>query len=360
MKKNIAKYLEILSLILLIFSTVFIVVNIINEIISYTFTQGIPLQTIIFIHVVIYLLVISLIVLVLIYLNKYQKQKNQISLCKSLLTLLMKHKIISIFISVVLLLIISILFIVNTQDLFIFYPNYYDGAEQILIETDKYKKIVIETNGTRLDGWFNYIDDNAYTIIYFGGNAQSSAIFFAEQNSANWDEFGEYNFVMVDYPGYGLSNGIPNEESIFSMSLTVFDYVSNLENINQQKIIVMGFSLGTGVATYVSENREFSKLILISPYTSMLDVFNSKVPIFYGFMENYFNNKFDSFSRINEINEDTLIIYSKSDEVIDYSFSETLGNALIDCQLYSVDNESHNSILYTNEVVVRIKDFITS
>lgn len=50
-----------------------------------------------------------------------------------------------------------------------------------------------------------------------------------------------FNFIMIDYPGYGLSTGQPNEESIFEMSTIVFDYVQQHELIDRDKIPVMGY-----------------------------------------------------------------------------------------------------------------------
>jgi hypothetical protein len=359
MEKRISISLEILSTTMLFLSIGFYFQSIINAMKNYSVTQGIGLDLIILIYSIVLVIVVLLLVLALVFITRYQKQHKLFSCTTYMISSIKKHKIISSISILLTLIIISLLLVINLQDSFIYYPSYSQGAENILKELDEYSKVEIESdNGDKYSGWFKMKDPNAYTIIYFGGNAQSSAMFFSQQNSNDWEAFNDYNFLMIDYPGYGLSDGKPSELGIYEMSLTVFDYVMGLSEIDNSKIIVLGYSLGTGVATYVAQNRDFYELILIAPFTSMIDIFNTKFPIFYGPLTSLISNKFDSLDRASEINEKTLIIYSLDDEVINSYLSAKISDEVIDSTILVLDNIHHNDFFYQELVLSEIDSFI--
>ena len=108
-------------------------------------------------------------------------------------------------------------------------------------------------------------------IIYFGGNMQSSDNFFFQMHeSNNWGMFADHNFLMIDYPGYGYSSGTTNYNNIIKATDSIYQFVKESSYYGNNKIIIMGFSLGTGVATYVASSHNTDGLILIAPYNNCL------------------------------------------------------------------------------------------
>ena len=359
MKKNKILIIEIIIWLLIIVLIGLYINILISEIKGYDVTQGMGLDLIILIHTIIFIIFLILFTVLFSFIYKYQKRNDINGIFNNTFKFIKSHRLLSISIFFISFIFIFLFITIAIQDSLLYYPNHSYGTEEILNDLGSYEKIHINSeDGKNYSGWGKIDDNLEYTIVYFGGNAQSSAVFFAEQNFLEWQKLKNYNVIMVDYPGYGISSGTPNEEDIYDMALTVFDYVYNLERIDNTKIIVMGFSLGSGVATYVAQNRDFHKLILIAPYSSMIDVFNSKLPVFYGPFKSLLKNEFNSSLRAEEITEDSLIIYSNSDDVIPPKLSSKLVNAFNKSQVYIIDGLNHNEILSDPEVQELIYSFI--
>ena len=121
----------------------------------------------------------------------------------------------------------------------------------------------------------------------------------------------------------------------------------------------MGFSLGTGVASYVSENRDFSQLVLIAPYSSMVDVINTRFPIAYGPMKHFIKNQYMTKDRVENMNEDTLIIASNDDEIINIKISKKLIALLPDAEVHILNTYSHNQLGNNTETETLVENFLT-
>lgn len=166
------------------------------------------------------------------------------------------------------------------------------------------------------------------------------------------------NFIMVDYPGYCLSSHIPNEYTIRRMALNTYDHISNMDVVKDTKIIVMGFSLGTGVASYVAANRDIYKVVLYAPYTSILDVVNTVHPIFYGPMKYIWRSPFYNKEILSKISCPTLVIYSTHDKVIKPSISKNTLNYLKNSKVVQLRYYEHNELTSSKEALFMMNLFI--
>jgi pimeloyl-ACP methyl ester carboxylesterase len=72
----------------------------------------------------------------------------------------------------------------------------------------------------------------------------------------------------MHYRGYGGSTGRPTEAALFADSLALFDHVS----ADHPRITVVGRSLGSGVAAYLASRRPVSRLVLVTPFDSVLEI----------------------------------------------------------------------------------------
>jgi hypothetical protein len=94
----------------------------------------------------------------------------------------------------------------------------------------------------------NNFERNKSLIIYFGGNADevSGMVPF-------YKRFPEWSLLLVNYRGYGISTGKPSQAALCSDALILFDTIT--KNLFPQIVIVMGRSLGTGVAVHLAAHR---------------------------------------------------------------------------------------------------------
>jgi len=146
----------------------------------------------------------------------------------------------------------------------------------------------------------------AKAIIYFGGNGEDVSrdlpIFSAQ--------FPDYALYFLHYRGYGGSTGSPSETSFAADALALFDRVY----AEHSDVVVMGRSLGTGVAVRLASQRPASRLILITPYDSIQAIAEqrySSFPVRWLLLD-----KFESWRYAPLIKAPTLLIKAEHDEVI--------------------------------------------
>jgi uncharacterized protein len=129
----------------------------------------------------------------------------------------------------------------------------------------------IARNGVMLNGWLvNIGQPNA--VLYFGGNAER--IEDRRRDFSRW--FPQASTYLVPYRGYGASEGKPTEADILDDALAVFDQVQARQP--DARIVVIGRSLGSAVASYVASKRPVAKLVLVTPFDSMSNVAQSHYP----------------------------------------------------------------------------------
>ena len=111
-------------------------------------------------------------------------------------------------------------------------------------------------------------------VLYFAGNAEEQTGFFL------WspNELRNYTVAGVDYRGYGGSGGKPSEAALKADALAVYDALA--EKLGPGgRIVVMGRSLGSGLAASVAANRPVAGVILVTPYDSLAAVGQASHPL---------------------------------------------------------------------------------
>lgn len=164
--------------------------------------------------------------------------------------------------------------------------------------------------------------DQKKALIYFGGNAESayfSALYLKDRLKDRLkDELKDsdigYDIYVLNYRGYSGSHGKPSEKAIFSDALTLFDSISE----KYSSISLMGRSLGTGVACYMASKRVVEKLILVTPYDSLLNIAQARFPIYP--MSILLWDRFDSQAYVRDcvknIKSGIMIVMVKNDSII--------------------------------------------
>ena len=248
------------------------------------------------------------------------------------------------------------------QNLLLYYPDNSEGSAYYLRQRESFQEIKIEGDNVQYGGWlYKSPEGSENTIIYFGGNAESSANTLCGYDFEEWWEtFQNYNFLMVDYPGYGLSQGETTKENLLKMAQETFRFVEKNDDLNQE-IVVMGYSLGTGIASYIASEYPVDKLILLAPYDKMENVYNEYVNIFHGPLKYLVRNDYDSMACAREIALRPLIIASKADEVIPYELSATLAEGFSNgAEFMTLEGVSHSDFMYQKNVRDKIETFLNS
>lgn len=209
------------------------------------------------------------------------------------------------------------------------------------------------------------IRENVPVVIPFLGQIQRQEEFQFYMPS---DLIGKVHIVAINYPGYAESEGTPSEASLFAMAERTYDWVK--ENIPHSRVYVMGYSLGTGVAAYLSSRRKIDGLTLVTPYSSMLDVVHHNFSsLERSVLEQHLRHKFDSVTYLTDETNHTpcYIIRAEKDAVIPRELTRVLskelrikgtrfGNVVIPHASHMFETSSQKDLL-ADQIGISIKTF---
>ncbi len=223
---------------------------------------------------------------------------------------------------------------------------YQPAAETSGAEADEMR---IETGGVSLKIW--HINPRlSKAIIYFGGNAEN-----VYWNVPVFKEiFSDYSVYLVNYRGYGGSSGSPSETALLADAVSIFDRLES----KHESISLIGRSLGTGVATYLASVRQVEKMVLVTPFDSLVSVAKRGYPIFP--VSLFLKDRYDSYGRAALIKSTTLVILAENDEIILRESSDRLISAFksTDVLVEMIDDATHNSIGNTSIYLKLLNDFL--
>jgi uncharacterized protein len=214
-------------------------------------------------------------------------------------------------------------------------PRSLGPTESAFVLTSNNEKIVVSTRP--LSG--------KKALIYFPGNTEDPS----SQLAKFAQEFPDRAVYLMHYRGYSGSTGKPTQEGLFKDALALYDLISK----THPEIMVIGRSLGSGIATFLASQKDVERLVLVTPYASVLGVAEKQfswLPI-----KLLLKDPFESISYAARIKAKTLVLVAQSDNVIPRWSTDELIRSLPQ-ELVStlvLDGTDHNSIAqhanyYTN------------
>jgi fermentation-respiration switch protein FrsA (DUF1100 family) len=184
----------------------------------------------------------------------------------------------------------------------------FSEAEEHILTTDDGEKVIV---------WHVPAKPGHAVVLYFHGNGDFLAGFFGRFRDIIADGTG---IVALSYRGYAGSSGHPSEQGLLRDAAASYAFTS--ARYSADRIVVWGFSLGTGVAVALAADRPVGKLILEAPYTSLADVGASAFPIFP--VRLVMKDPFRSDERIARVTAPLLIMHGALDATIPIVFGERL------------------------------------
>lgn len=224
------------------------------------------------------------------------------------------------------LLIAALLFVFQRK--LIYYPVPVDPAFRA-------DEIIIENTGIELHGWVLH-PGRAHALIYFGGNSEPITARREYFDSL----FADYSVYLVNYRGYGNSQGQPSETALFADALAIYDGIRP----RHESISAYGRSLGSGVAVYLAARRPVDRLILLTPYDSIAAVAQSAYPLFP--VDFLIRDRFDSAALAAQIDGPVLIASAELDRVIGLQHTLALRHNFIRAEVdyVQIEGAAHNDI----------------
>ena len=143
-------------------------------------------------------------------------------------------------------------------------------------------------------------------LVYFGGQGDDVGGNLSDFDAA----FPDRAVYLVNYRGYGGSSGVAREAALISDAEVVYDWVA----ARHTRIVAMGRSLGTGVATGLASRRPVVGLVLVTPYDSIANVASDRYPWLP--VRLLIKDSYDSAARIGQVRAPVLVLIAGDDESI--------------------------------------------
>jgi len=219
---------------------------------------------------------------------------------------------------------------------------------------DGTEKLRFVASGHVLEGWVYRQPESSSDIVllYFGGNAENVGDLFPIMKGLDVAEVVAYN-----YRGYGNSEGKAGQKALFADALAIFDLVAIQALMSEQRVVVMGRSLGSAVAGHVAVNRDPAGLILVTPLSSVRKIAASQMPWLP--MEHVLLHPLDLNVLADRIQAPVLAVVALDDQVIPNDHSlETYRGIKSDKRLVEVSGFGHGDIFHSDAVVSEINLFL--
>jgi fermentation-respiration switch protein FrsA (DUF1100 family) len=253
------------------------------------------------------------------------------------------------------LLIINLFIVPFLEPGMIYFPTKEIGKSPASIGIE-YEDVYLETtDGIKINGWFIENKASDKVILHFHGNGGNlsnrlAIIQFLYNLPAN--------IFIIDYHGYGKSQGKPSEKNLYLDAKAAYDFLVKKKKFPPSHVIVSGSSLGGGVATELASREKIGGLILLRTFTAIPDMAPRSNPL-YRWPIVWIRSKYDNIGKIGKIDIPVLIVHSKKDEIIPYQMSVRLfEKANQPKKLILFEEGGHNNLIASPEYIMSLKKML--
>ncbi|HLG22461.1 MAG TPA: alpha/beta hydrolase [Candidatus Manganitrophaceae bacterium] len=258
------------------------------------------------------------------------------------------------------LLLLSSLFLLSgcrMEKSFIFFPE----KEIVATPSDaglSFEDLTITaSDGVKINGWWIPFPASRTTLLWFHGNAGNLS--GRVDSLSRLHRKVQVNILMIDYREYGRSEGTVSELGTYLDALAAYDTLLARNDIDPQKIVAFGQSLGAAVATELALRRDLQGLILEAPFASIREM--ARVVFPYLPIGRFLSTRYDILSKIGKIKTPLLVLHGDQDEIIPYSQGRRVFEAAPEPKtFYTIPGARHNdtSIVGGKEYYETIARFI--
>ncbi len=220
----------------------------------------------------------------------------------------------------------------NLQDL-VWYKKALINFEEINIKSKRGENI----------NWLYLTWSKNEVVYYFHGNGWPLPYFYSEIKYINdlW-----YWVFAYDYPGYGKSTWFPDKKLVLEFSQDFFEYIKKEKNIKNENLIIWGYSVWTAVWTDFASKNEFSKIILIAPFSSRYDM--GKRWFFWIPLQKilFLEDSYKTSELVKNFKKPALIIHGNFDMIVSFwQWKKVFENYGWEKYFIEIDKNWHNGII---------------
>lgn len=227
----------------------------------------------------------------------------------------------------------------------------FPAPEGVYVANDGSRRVEVP-NGTFFL-WRSASQPGGPVVVHFHSNGDQ--VGFLSWMGQEWAREGA-SFAAVEYPGYPGAGGEPSEESILAAAEAALVHLTGVMKIDRARIVLVGQSLGTGVAVTMAARGWGTRLVLISAYTSWAAVAAHAFPGLPAQL--LMRDRFDSLAEAPRVRIPTLVVHGTRDTVVPFEQGETVSAQIKDSQFLAVKGGHHHDVLEWGDTQASIIRFV--
>ena len=254
----------------------------------------------------------------------------------------------------------------NIIEQFVFFPV--KGLEKTpeLLNL-QYNNVYVNYQNNKIHGWYIKNENNNNpnlknkVILFFHGNAGN--ISYRLNYINKFYDMG-FNLLFYDYPGFGFSQGNPNEENCVQSGKLFYEFLMNEKQFKHENIIFYGESIGGAISANLGNQLNIKYLILQSTFSDIKEIIQKlAIHNYLGILIN--NLGFETIEYLKNRNKKnmlkkimkTMIIHSNQDELIDVKYIKPLEDY---CNEFNIVEGTHSNINIDEDLIYKIINFISN
>ena len=220
----------------------------------------------------------------------------------------------------------------------IFFPM--KGAPPVPTNALPHEDVFFEAaDGTKLHGWFVPGDPKAPVVLFLHGNAGNIG--------HRWEKIHILHAIgvsvfIVDYRGYGRSEGRPSEKGIYKDADAAYAYLTG-RGATAEAIVPYGESIGGAFAIDLASRKPVRALIVEDTFTSVPAMVRRSLPFIPAFC---LATRLDSLPKIMRIKAPKLVFHSADDEIVPFEMGEALFQAAPEPKRFVRLRGGHNTAFF--------------
>lgn len=238
------------------------------------------------------------------------------------------------------------------QEKLIFFPQKLE-KNYVFDFNQKFEEInIVTSDGKKLNSLLFKAEHSKGLIFYLHGNAG---------NLSSWGKVAKtytdlnYDIFILDYRGFGKSEGsINNQNQLFEDNQTVYNKIK--ERYNEDQIIILGYSIGTGMASKLASMNKPKLLILQAPYYNLTDLMQHNYKFIPTFILKY---KFSTNEYLKNCKMPVAVFHGMQDEVIYYGAALKLQHEFKpNDTLITLQNQGHNGMTDNEDYKLQVSKLL--
>lgn len=197
---------------------------------------------------------------------------------------------------------------------------------------------LVSEDGIKLHGWYLPYEGSSRTLLLLHGNAGN--ISHRGDSLQIFHRLG-LNVLIIDYRGYGKSEGDPDEEGLYRDARAAWQYLEAEHEESMGKVVIFGRSLGGAVAAKLASEVQPAGLILESSISSARDFAATMHPLLPYL--NYIRYDFDAAEAVRKVYSPLLVLHSQEDEIIPFELGKKIYQSANEPKYFQPLQGNHNS-----------------